>query len=197
MRNNVWLKLGISIVAAAVAVVHIALPDLKIDAVTFGLILVVILPWLTSLIESAKFPGGWEVKFRNVENAGQKVISEAPAAVVGQVERPERATFQFWAQDPNVALVALRIDIEKRIRAIAERAGIPEDRSMMRLFHRLREKGVLQDASLSGLQELVAAGNQAAHGASVEPNVAFWAFEYGPQVIAALDARLQQFDMTG
>lgn len=68
---------------------------------------------------------------------------------------------------------------------------------MMRLFHRLRENGVLKDASLSGLQKLVSTGNQAAHGASVEPAIAFWAFEHGPQVIAALDARLHEFDVAG
>src|SRR5262249_49877251 len=105
---------------------------------------------------------------------------------------PEQSRKQSWIQDPNVALVALRIEIEKRIRAIAERANIPDDRSMMRLFRTLRERGILNDASLSGLQQLVAAGDAAAHGASVEPAVAAWALEYAPKVISALDAKLEQ-----
>jgi hypothetical protein len=194
MDNHFWLKLAISAIALGVILARVIWPNLRIDAITLGLLIVAVLPWLAELIESAKFPGGWEVKFRNVQSAAQKVLQEAPAAAA--TAEPdligfERGPFQFWT-DPNIALVALRIEIEKRIREIARRAGISDDRSMLRLFNRLRERGVLQQSALNGLQELVAAGNQAAHGARVEPNVAAWALDYGPQVIAVLDARLKE-----
>jgi len=190
MTEHIWLKLGISIGALGAIIARMVWPDLKVDVITLGLIIVALLPWLSVLIESAKFPGGWEVKFRSLQSAAQKVISEVPtAATAGVAPRP--AYLEIIERDPNLALVGLRIEIEKRLRALGEAAGIKEERSLMRLFQRLREEGVLRDASLSGLQEVVMAGNQAAHGAKVEPNVASWAADYGPELLATLDAHLQ------
>jgi hypothetical protein len=50
----------------------------------------------------------------------------------------------------------------------------------MYLIGDLRKRGVLNDSSISGLQELVMAGNQAAHGAEVDRSAATWAIDYGP-----------------
>jgi hypothetical protein len=197
MDDHFWLKLAISTGAVLVIVARVIWPDLKVDAITLGLLVVAILPWLSVLIESAKFPGGWEVKFRNVQRAGEKIIGGAPSGVASIEPPPAPSYLQIVEQDPNLALVGLRIELEKRIRSLGEAAGIADERSMIRLFHRLRERGVLQEPSLSGVQELVSAGNQAAHGARVEPSVAAWAFDYGPQVLAALDARLSETKRTG
>jgi hypothetical protein len=65
------------------------------------------------------------------------------------------------------------------------------DGSLIRLFHALRERGVLSEDSIDGLQDLIMAGNSAVHGAKVEEAVADWAFEYGPQVLAVLDSKLE------
>ena len=91
----------------------------------------------------------------------------------------------------NLALVALRIEIEKRVRNLASNHGIEADRAgLIRLFRELQTARVLTDPVLSGLQELVMFGNQAAHGAQVGEDAAHWAVEYGPAVIAALDEAL-------
>jgi hypothetical protein len=189
MKEYFWLKLLISVAAGAVIITRVYRPDLNIDAITLGLIIVALLPWLSVLIESAKFPGGWEIKFRNVQSAGQKVLEAAPVAGP-TAEAPQPTYLDVVNRDPNLALVGLRIEIEKRLRALAERYNLMDERSVMRLFHRLRERGILNDASISGLQELVMAGNSAAHGAKVEPSVAAWAVDYGPQILAALDSKL-------
>lgn len=196
MTEHIWLKLGISVGALGAIIARMVWPNLKVDVITLGLIIVAILPWLSVLIESARFPGGWEVKFRSLQSAAQKVISDAPAGATSDVT-PRPAYLEIIERDPNLALVGLRIEIEKRLRAIADAAGIKEERSLMRLFQRLREQGVLRDASLSGLQEVVMAGNQAAHGAKVEPNVASWAADYGPGLLAALDAQLRSLGHHG
>ena len=44
---------------------------LTIDAISLGLLIVALLPWASSLIESAKFPGGWEIKFRDLKKASR------------------------------------------------------------------------------------------------------------------------------
>jgi hypothetical protein len=187
-----WIKIPVSVGAVALVAIHLTWPSLKVDAITLGLAIVAVLPWLSTLLESAKFPGGWEVKFRDVQKAGQKVIGDAPAPGTLTPSTHSLAFLDIADKDPNLALVGLRIEIEKRVRAIGQKAGFNDSRSMMRDLARLREKGILRDASLSGIQELVAAGNQAAHGARVDPGAANWALEYGPQVLAALDTKLQE-----
>jgi len=196
MRDNVGLKVAISLGALAVIIVRALWPGLNIDAVTLGLILVAILPWLSGLIKSAEFPGGWKIEFQDIKKAGERVVSEPPLALgVAEQGTPyvpdNQPSFLAVApQDPNLALVGLRIEIEKRVRALAEKRGIPPSRPLSTLIRDLRSEGALAGSSASGLQELVTAGNQAAHGARVDREVADWAIQYGPGVLATLDDKL-------
>ena len=43
----------------------------------------------------------------------------------------------------------------------------------------------------SGIEELIMAGNEAAHGAKVESSVAQWAIQFGAPVVAALEEHLE------
>ena len=96
---------------------------MKIDIVTLGLVVVAALPWLSAILESAKFPGGWEVKFRDLQKAAAQVTGAADAQTV---TIPEPAYLAIAAQDPNLALVGLRIEIEKRLRELAAKHGISD-----------------------------------------------------------------------
>ena len=188
MTHNFWIKALVSLGALILITARLVWPELKIDTVTLGLLLVGLLPWLTSIIESAKFPGGWEVKFRDVQMAGQKVIEEHGTTTRSLAAHP--SYLGFLEQDPNLALVGLRIEIEERLRALAKRYQIGEQSSLTRLYQELTKQDALNDSSVSGLQELIAAGNQAAHGARVENQITDWALSYGPQVLGALDSKL-------
>jgi hypothetical protein len=184
------IKILVSLIATGFIVAHLAWPDLPIDAITYGLLGLAIVPWLSSLIESAKFPGGFEVKFRDLEDAGRMITDSSDATTEELTSKP--SYLEISDADPNLALVGLRIEIEKRVRALADKHQIPSQRSLMRLFEELRRHDILNTASMSGFQELIMAGNQAAHGAKVEQRVAEWAFDYGPNILAALDAKLEE-----
>jgi len=67
MQENRLVKLIICAGAIALLIIRLILPSVQIDSVTIGLLIVAILPWLPSLLESAKLPGGWELKFRALE----------------------------------------------------------------------------------------------------------------------------------
>jgi len=186
-----WLKLLISIAAGVLIIVHIIWPNLTIDVITLGLLVVLILPWLTSIIKSAEFPGGWKIEFQDIQSAGAKVAEDN--TIIIQAESDSRPSYiDISTTDPNLALVSLRIEIEKRLRTLAKQYQIKENRPMGVLFNDLRKVGVLSDPSVSGLQELIMAGNQAAHGARVDSAVASWAFDFGPQILAVLDAKLNK-----
>ena len=185
--QNMWLKIGISVVAALLIVARLIWPDLKIDVISIGLFVVALIPWLTSIVESMKFPGGWEIKLRELAEAGKKVTGANPAA-----ESSELPKFMAVAdQDPNLALVALRIEVENRLRALAEKHSVSPNVPLSRLFRDLRHREVLDHPAFHGLQEIIMAGNQAAHGASVEPALADWAFTNGSAILSILDEKLQ------
>ena len=191
IRGTTWLKIAISFAATAAIVVRIIWPSIKIDVIALGLLIVVVLPWLSSILESAKFPGGWEVKFRDVHQAAAQVTASSEA-VLPSVSEPSFVAIA--GQDANLALVGLRIEIEKRLRQLAAKAGLPERQSLWYIFRELRRREIINAQALRGLDDLIGAGNSAAHGATVQDSVAQWAIDYGPKVLAVLDDHLKGYD---
>lgn len=184
-----WLRAVISVTAIGTIVLRVFMPELKIDTVTLALMAIAILPWMSELIESAKFPGGWEIKFRDVQNAGEKITSIGLTKEQPRAQDESVSSFSVVAEhDPNLALVGLRIEVEQRLRRIGERHGIANHLlPLTKLLRELRQREILPIEVVSGLDELVISGNRAAHGAKVEPRVADWAISYGPKILATLD----------
>lgn len=183
MESRTKEKLAVSGVAAAALLARKLLPG-TLDLVDLSLVAVTLLPWLADLVKSAELPGGLKIEFQDVQKAADKVSGGA------HVESSEPATLYIAEGDPNLALVGLRIEIEKRLRALAEIHGLPRRASLAGLFAELQTRGVLNDPALSGLRELIRFGNEAAHGAEVGPEVANWAIDYGPSVLGVLDRAL-------
>ena len=182
----------ITIIAIIGVIVRIILPDIKIDSITIGLLFIALIPWLPNYIKSAKLPGGWEINFQDLENAGNKIINETEL----EAETIENVPPYISAaeSDPNLGLVGLRIEIEKRIRKIAEISGIESDRSLSFTVATLKSTGVLNKETSAGLNELILAGNNAAHGAIVDLQAASWAVNQGPKVLATLDSKIKKIE---
>jgi len=77
----IWLKLLISCIALSAIGLRIAYPTIKIDAISVGLIIIAFLPWFSELIESAEFPGGWKIKFKETPPISKKSAPEIPESV--------------------------------------------------------------------------------------------------------------------
>lgn len=184
-----FLKSFITFLSIALLIVTFIKPELNVNNFTVALIIVAFLPWLTSMIQSAKFPGGWEIEFQDVQSAGKKITKDMFAM---QAEEDQTSFLKALDLDSNLALVGLRIEIEKRLLKIGELNDIPEQKSLKRLFAELGKRKILPENTLNGLHELVMAGNQAAHGAKVEKGVANWAINYGTQVLSVLDFKIQE-----
>jgi hypothetical protein len=188
--GNTGLKLVVTGVAVALFAVRLLFPQVHVDAVSLGLLLLALLPWLSPLIKSAKLPGGIEIEFQDVSHAAQKVTASAVGPVF-KVTAPTPATPAAGTQDANLALVGLRIEIENRLRELAARAKVPASRPLVQLTTDLQEAGVLEPQAASGLRDLISLGNQAAHGRKVAPDVALWAADNAPAVLRVLDLKLQ------
>jgi hypothetical protein len=183
-------KLLVTLGAALVIVVRLLFPGLKVDTGTVALLLLAILPWISTVVKSAEIPGGWKIEFQDVKVAGEKVTGRDVAAPITPTAGIDAPAGVIDTSDPNLALVALRLEIETRLRALARHKGIPFDGTLRGLNEDLRRGGVLHAAQASGLLDLIEAGNAAAHGAHVSPLVADWAARYGPGVLQTLDWKL-------
>jgi hypothetical protein len=188
VRRIKWM---VTALAGLGLIVHVVFPDVKVDAVSLGFLALALLPWLSPLIKSAELPGGVKIEFQDVQVAAEKVAAGEPAAN-GMVEaQPEPAFVAIASQDSSLAVVGLRIEIEKRIRQLAERAHIPANRPLSQLTHDLQRREILHAEAVAGLRDLIALGNLAAHGREVSPDAAYSAIEYGPKVLRVLDGKLR------
>jgi hypothetical protein len=105
-------------------------------------------------------------------------------------------TAQKWSDvnllpqiDPNLALVNLRIEIEKRLNRISELVDLPVRRlPISRMIIELSRIGVL-DADFAGvLKRFVDFGNQAAHGADVDAQAAVEILQSQDLALSTLDS---------
>lgn len=75
------VRLLVSGLAGAMLLAHLLWPELRVDAISLGLLAVVILPWLSPLVKSAELPGGWKVQFQDVETAAARITGAASGAI--------------------------------------------------------------------------------------------------------------------
>lgn len=185
-------KIGFTLVALAIFAARILFPKLNIDAVSLGLLVFAILPWLSPLIKSAEIPGVGKIEFRDVRAAAEKITSGKNVVPMAASPGAEQSYIAIADQDPRLALIGLRLDLEKRLRELADRTGVRKNQPLISLTRELEKKEILHPSSGAGLRELIFYGNEAAHGAAVGADVATSAVEYGPKVLAFLDAKLAE-----
>jgi len=192
------VQLAITFGALVTAMIHLKWPSLAIDGITLTLIVIAVVPWLAPLFKSMEFPGGWKIEFRDlakVQERAERADLLAPATAIDiEAEYP----FQIVAEDdPNLALAGLRIEIEKRLRRLAQSANIPIYRSSVsKLMRLLYQKGILSQEAYGVLADMIGLLNEAVHGAEVDRRALDWAMEIGPRILKALDARIASLEST-
>src|SRR5438067_6568645 len=142
MRRNARAKALISVGLVVVVLAHLAWPN-QFDALTIGVLILAVLIWIAPPIESLRLPGIGEITFQKVQELGQRIIKSATQEIegavtgVGRLEghltvqpRSEtRSQFDISTTDPNILLIGLGIEVEKRLRRLAEEYEIPVTRS--------------------------------------------------------------------
>jgi len=186
------LQISITAIAALLIIIHLIWPSLAIDAITLTLIIVAAIPWLAPLFKSLEFPGGWKVEFKDLAKAKEKADEAGLLAPSADVNASLEYPFQIVAEDDaNLALAGLRIEVERRLRELAQSAGISIQRAGVgRLMRLLFEKEILTKQEYSVLSDMIGLLNAAVHGAEVDSKAADWAMEVGPRLLKALDERI-------
>ncbi|MCX5846263.1 MAG: hypothetical protein NTW12_07890 [Deltaproteobacteria bacterium] len=70
------VKYGITIAALLIALAHLIWPTLTIDAITLTLFFIALIPWLSPLFKSLKFPGGLEIQFQDFKEKMETIIAK-------------------------------------------------------------------------------------------------------------------------
>ena len=193
------IQWAITLGALIIAVVHLIWPRLAIDSITLTLIVIAVIPWLAPLFKSMEFPGGWKIEFRDLAKVQERAEQANLLAPITAVDVETEYPFQIVAEnDPNLALAGLRIEIEKRLRRLAQSADIPISRSSVgKLMRLLYEKQILSPNEYSVLADMIGLLNEAVHGAEVDRRALDWAMEVGPRILKALDQRIASRVNTG
>jgi hypothetical protein len=189
--NDKWLRTLITVLALLAVVAHIVWPALRIDAITVTLLVVAVIPWLRPLFKSLELPGGLKVEFQDLKNVTKRADAAGLVAPEPPAD-PNTYSFQLIADtDPNLALAGLRIELERRLRQLAESHGMKTDAvSMGKLLRDLNQRELINGVERSVLADLAGLLNSAVHGAEVDRQAAAWALEVGPRILRALDDRV-------
>ena len=180
----------VSIVSALAIAARLIWPELKIDAITLGLMIVGLLPWLFPVLKSAELPGGWKIEFREIQAAAKgaaQIEAEEPGG-----KKDTLSYLDLLPENPALALAELRIEIEKKVRRLAELRGLPRETSINRVFRQIAAHKVLEPAIIIGLLDLVDAANRAIHGAEVEKSVTDWVYSNAGKYVYFLDRKLNE-----
>lgn len=195
--NKKNIKLTISIIAIILTIAHIIFPKINIDLITVFLMAIAIIPWLESLFKSVELPGGLKFEFQDLERieleakeAGliNNEISNKDETYVYNYDYP---FIELAKTNQSLALVSLRIEIEKRLRLIAEKYSINANRiSMSRILKILTEKGILSQQEDATVRDMISTLNQASHGVDFDERTAEWIIDNGPQIVYNLDSKI-------
>ncbi len=169
-----WL---VVIVGIAIIVVHGFWSDaFKVDSVTILLLFILSIPFVAQYLKKAKFPGA-EFEFKEEIRETQKLVQLS----VEQAEKAESAgkakilpfeTFKLFAvrelvdSDPVLALAALRIEIEGKLRLVGDFLDLPKrDKwSTSKLIKMIGTKQLLSFQQIKALQKITNMCNEAIHG---------------------------------
>jgi hypothetical protein len=191
--SRYWFLIFTSLNAYALLVLSLFF-DRKIEYVHALILGIALAPWLLTVVKSLEFPKGWRVelhdKFKDIGERARAtgLLDTRPPA---RAQKHQYSFQQIAGDDPGLALAGLRIELEKRLREMAQAAEINvnnkgighllRDQSMQRMLDG-REQAVIRD--------LIGLLNQAVHAQSVDRDSAEWALSEGVQLLKSLDRKM-------
>lgn len=176
----------ISIGAFLIILIRHIFPQLRIDTIDIILVILILLPWLSGLIKEIEVPGFGKIGFQDVISAGDKIIQNTFSNLDNYNEL-ELNSVSDLSNNPNTLFIIVRIQIENRIRQIAEINKIPTSLSVIRLINELVDREVIKQSMGNGLIDFINLGNKAAQGAKVDPSAAIWVKENASRIFKSLD----------
>lgn len=195
--NRGTIRWVITVSFAIAALGHTLVPFVTFDSIAVTLLGIACVPWVGRLFAKVEIPGFLKLEGQALEEAGDRIVkSGLIPSETARNDRPGRHVYAFEAvggDDPNIVLAGLRIELERRIRAIAESRGVADSgRSLRRVINDLARRAIIGRDEASAIADLLPLLNRAAHGATVDRAALEWALDFGPPLLDALEEHLGQ-----
>ena len=169
----------VSILFIALAILHVFFDGVTIDGIAIILLVLASLPWMFPYLKSLELPGGVKIELKDIQKAVEKVSDGNDSS------ESQNSDYDYLniisAHDPNLALVAIRIEIEKSVRSSIGQEGRPI--SLSRAISKLTDEGVITNSVAAGLRDIIQLGNHAAHGVEVDKQAAEYAIENAAKIL--------------
>lgn len=150
-----------------------------VDAFSVVILFILFIPFVAQYLRKAKFLGA-EFEFKDEIRETEKLVQLS----VEQAEKLESTsgkkvlpfeTFKLSSvkeildSDPVLALAALRIEIERKLRLLADALALPirNESSVSRLIEAVRKQELLTLEQVNALQKIVGMCNKAIHGSLI------------------------------
>lgn len=193
MKSKKRIKIIISITATIFIACHLIFPNLNIDLITVILFCLILIPWVEPLFKSVELPGGVKLEFQELE----KIEKEAKEVGLIDEQQTNVATSKDYdfieIADINqaLALVSLRIEIEKKLREIANKYNLETQRlPVSQIIRLLFDKNILTIQESNVLRDILYTLNQASHGVEYDGRTGDWIIEVGPELIESLNNKV-------
>jgi hypothetical protein len=114
----------ITVAGLLLAAAHTVWPDLQVDVITLGLLLLAITPWLGRIFQSVEFPGGWKLTYRELQRRveeGQQQVDR----LADRVERVEQFVFSGGTPQQQGALDRALVDFDRYMKSLGYRDDRP------------------------------------------------------------------------
>jgi hypothetical protein len=190
-RKTVRWQIAISSVSAVLLVGHLVWPSIKFDASAVFLIALCFLPWLGAIFKSVELPGGAKVEYREELLFATRKLEEV-GLLQGSPAQTEDPVYRgLIDKDPNLALAGLRIDIERRLRTLADslRPSEPHE-SLRQVVNLIGSRGLFTQIQTEAMHGILNSLNIAVHGGKIPKDDAEEIMEKGIRLLGSLDKRI-------
>lgn len=151
----------------------------KVDLISISILFILSIPFVAQFLRKAKFPGA-EFEFKDEIRETQKLVQLSvekakEAENAGEAKILQFETFKLSSirelldSDPVLALAALRIEIERKLKLVANCLEIPnkERYSISKMLEAIKRKEFLSYDQISALQNIIKMCNEAIHGSLI------------------------------
>lgn len=174
MKHIEWLIIATGII---LIVVHGFWSELfKVDTFTILILFVLSLPFIAQYLRKAKIPGA-EFEFKEEISETKKLVQLSVEKAKEDVSSGKTKTLPFETfelstvrelldSDHVLALAALRIEIERKLRLVADFLEVPvkDKLSISKLIDVIKEKNMLSSEQITALRKIFNMCNKAIHG---------------------------------
>ncbi len=186
-------KIAISAMAAVLLAGHLIWPAVKLDGPALFLIALCFLPWLGAIFKSIEFPGGGKVEYREQLLKAAQKLEDVGLLQGTATSDADRLYLSLMGRDTNLALAGLRIDIEKKLRRLAQYLQ-PSDRPrpLRDVVELIGDNKLFTPSQTEVMHKILKSLNIAVHGGRVPADDAEEVMGRGLRLLSALDKRIDK-----